>query len=427
MDELLRICGGIIGASESTPARSAENDGISKFLCRNSKTAAWALFLGGFGRMQSKWAQKLYDFAFVASFLMCWASCLANLFVQAPPFFELTIDIATVYFHLCGLHLWVFWRSFLLDGHLNDVVRCCEVYAPAEGKARQELAFISRVAARGMLVVQVAMIVLGFIVFPQPAIEHYLMEKSSATSVFSAVHAILMWIAIPQHVATVVSSLTLYFIVGRLHMLDILTLSDIVWDQDLPLFEHRADETSECYDAKVQSILLTTCEAVEGVQRRLGHTCRRMCLAWYHQVFYGVVVLAVVHEQMIVSVSSRGDTGQDEVDDWTVRQQLFRYLYAVWHGAMGSLIFFTALIMPAQITGRILDMPHKVFSGLRGHGISIQRMDSLLIYLQTNCVGYRVGYTQVSETTIGTVISVMTILSSIYSLQMRDAHQADST
>ena len=384
-----------------------ETNNVIEFLQSRSRSASWALFLGGFGRMRIAGAQRVYDFIFVSSFIMCWASCLANMFAKTPPYYHWTVEFATVYFHICGLHLWVFWRDFVGEGHLSIILKSSVL------RKDEQLWLTSNRVARVVLVVQIIVIVLGFIAFPQPAIEYYLSDKEgSQLASFSVLHAVLMWLAIPQHVATVVSSLVLYSFVCKLHMVDMDNLGAVLWDQNLPLFKERLDRTIEgLSEHSKKKVLEITCVAVEAIQERLSHTCRRVVFAWCHQTVYAIIVLCMVHSHMIAS-AFQWENGEESAV--TRRELIFNLVYNIWHGLIGLLMFITALVIPAMVTGHFMHTPRRVFMGLRMRGFDIHQMDTILQYLQGECVGYRVGYAQISQATIGQITSVITILSSVY-------------
>eukprot|EP00747_Dinoflagellata_sp_TGD_P134696 gnl/TRDRNA2_/TRDRNA2_175364_c0_seq1.p1 gnl/TRDRNA2_/TRDRNA2_175364_c0~~gnl/TRDRNA2_/TRDRNA2_175364_c0_seq1.p1 ORF type:complete len:345 (-),score=36.73 gnl/TRDRNA2_/TRDRNA2_175364_c0_seq1:169-1203(-) len=335
---------------------------------------------------------------FICSFFTCWATCLINVFVQTPPFYYLPIDVATVYFHAIRLHMWVFWRNFVKEQHLKVILAVVQI------RSHKEVMHISKVCSRAMLLAEVLMISLGLLVFPQPAIEHYDSESGSQ-STFSAVHAFLMWLAIPQHVSTVVCSIVLYFFICRLHKLDVENTEAVVWDEGLL----PTNQTGRHEAANTKAALKTTGEAVEAVQERLSHTCRRIAVLWYHQIIYAVVVLCMVHSHLLSAAVS---TGQEKT--FRNRELMFNLLYDVWHGIMGALLFTTALIIPAIVTGKFIAMPRVVFMGLRKHGVEIEDMDRFMYYLDKECVGYRISYIQVRAEMIGQVVSVMMVLSSIY-------------
>eukprot|EP00747_Dinoflagellata_sp_TGD_P134700 gnl/TRDRNA2_/TRDRNA2_175364_c0_seq7.p1 gnl/TRDRNA2_/TRDRNA2_175364_c0~~gnl/TRDRNA2_/TRDRNA2_175364_c0_seq7.p1 ORF type:complete len:129 (-),score=11.41 gnl/TRDRNA2_/TRDRNA2_175364_c0_seq7:132-473(-) len=104
--------------------------------------------------------------------------------------------------------------------------------------------------------------------------------------------------------------------------------------------------------------------------------------------------------------------GQEET--FRNRDLMYNLLYDVWHGIMGTLLFTTALIIPAMVTAKFIAMPRVIFMGLRKHGVEIEDMDRFMYYLDKECVGYRISYIQVRAEMIGQVVSVMMVLSSIY-------------
>merc|ERR1712230_182597 len=125
-------------------------------------------------------------------------------------------------------------------------------------------------------------------------------------------------------------------------------------------------------------ILEATCEAVEAIQERLTHSCRRLLLVWHHQILYGIILLVLVHSY--VSETIVLDT----------EESVYNMLYYAWHGVIGSMIFIVSLAIPASVTGRYVHMPLELFMGLRARGITVLKMETIVIYLRMECVGYRV-------------------------------------
>eukprot|EP00747_Dinoflagellata_sp_TGD_P134699 gnl/TRDRNA2_/TRDRNA2_175364_c0_seq5.p1 gnl/TRDRNA2_/TRDRNA2_175364_c0~~gnl/TRDRNA2_/TRDRNA2_175364_c0_seq5.p1 ORF type:complete len:125 (-),score=9.75 gnl/TRDRNA2_/TRDRNA2_175364_c0_seq5:154-528(-) len=116
----------------------------------------------------------------------------------------------------------------------------------------------------------------------------------------------------------------------------------------------------------------------------------------------------MVHSHLISFMMTMGeDVGQ-------TRESVYNLLYDFWHGVMGTLLFTTALVIPALVTGKYIAMPRVIFKGLRKHGVEIEDMDRFMYYLDKECVGYRISYIQVRAEMIGQVVSVMMVLSSIY-------------
>ena len=82
-------------------------------ICKTSSVASMVFFCGGFYRFSSAWKQRLYLWIFLSSFVLCFLSCSYNLYIQTAPFYDYATGSMTVYFHVFGLHCWLFWRGFI--------------------------------------------------------------------------------------------------------------------------------------------------------------------------------------------------------------------------------------------------------------------------------------------------------------------------
>lgn len=79
------------------------------------------IFLGGYAVFQSARAQRVYNGLFLASYLVCFALCLANCLptFRTAPFVELKLDVATVYVHVPAFHAYLFWKRFVVADATN--------------------------------------------------------------------------------------------------------------------------------------------------------------------------------------------------------------------------------------------------------------------------------------------------------------------
>merc|ERR1712080_730232 len=111
------------------------------------------------------------------------------------------------------------------------------------------------------------------------------------------------------------------------------------------------------------TILESIYETVEAAQERLSITCIRIQFVWCHQVIYAIVVLCAVHISL--------DVWWAENAPVHTRRNGFHLSYVFWHGLLSLLMFTTAFVVPAGVTGIFVSAPRDLFVGLRRRGISI--------------------------------------------------------
>merc|ERR1719478_204440 len=114
------------------------------------------------------------------------------------------------------------------------------------GPDLKRLVLAVRISSLGLMGAQLFCVGLGYVIFPQPAIEHYLEAVPDVGHThktrFEVCHAVFMWLAIPQHVPTTLATIALFFFVTALHILDVERMIVVAADTDAELVdEHSTD------------------------------------------------------------------------------------------------------------------------------------------------------------------------------------------
>lgn len=254
------------------------------------------------------------------------------------------------------------------------------------------------ISAWAILSLQIAFVILGYTVFPQPAIHSYLEAVSTnATSMhgldndhreaFALFHAAIMWLAIPQHVPTVLSSLGLFALITRLHRNDARETLDAIGDQSEDMVEI-LEKPSNMQTRKVDDIVVDkeieiACRCLEKCQESLQFTCTSVKWIWLHQLFYALMLIFTT----AVNLSARTF---DDLSHWD-GIHTFRVLLDVWQGCIGGLLVGTALVLPAATTATFHSLPRYMVWKLRKRKISITKASKTCSYMNMILVGFTVG------------------------------------
>lgn len=343
---------------------------------------SFVLFAGGMAQFETLAFQRVYDALFVMSFVICDASCVVNYMTsQSPPFYDVQSELLTIYFHVVGLHAWLFWRGFVHHPQVERLVRSFFL----EGSEEFRQLFATRVQKlfTTLLVLQVILTGVGYVAFPQPAYMHHATlkdERESAVPSFdetySLSHSIIMWFVIPQHIPTVLASLGLFFLINMLHNMDMQRSLQLMSEASLNelsqgLGRQRKDEHSSAAD--------TCYRIVEAAQERLEYSCSRWQLLWLHMLLFGLLeaISCVLHLR-----DAMGEV-------WDVDKILLHFT-DFFHGCFGFGAIFAMWLTPALLTNTFTKAPTGIARILAQKGISTQILGPTVSLCSARVQGFKV-------------------------------------
>lgn len=422
LNELREVLGFMFGCHSRSQLQT-----VVDHLTRWSKFATLAFFLGGFYSFKSIRLQRLYLWSFVLSFFLCFGSCTYNLHLQTAPFYDMRTMAITAYFHVFGLHSWLFWRGFVRHrdcvsfvetfsvpvGHGDDDYSQKQFQRPASVLEDQLKPLVFFIKASGVVIVsaQLLFVGLGYVVFPFQALEFFMEQGNSTQSRFAGgdkgfalSHAILMWLSIPQHVPTVLSCLGLFSVITKLHVLDAERTLDVIGDPSAQLVS--ADQSNGKCEVSMNAEVEVACTCLERCQLRLEHTCECVKWLWVHQIVYALVQL------LVVSVNLRS-VEFSNVWVWP-KQTWMRVLHDLWHAGVGCVLVCSALVVPGSTTWHFQNIPRYCVKALRERGWSIQQVAPNCEYFKMVFVGFIIFDTPITSSLVRQFSSAVAVLIGFY-------------
>eukprot|EP00928_Gymnodinium_smaydae_P087875 TRINITY_DN72065_c0_g1_i1.p1 TRINITY_DN72065_c0_g1~~TRINITY_DN72065_c0_g1_i1.p1 ORF type:complete len:583 (-),score=89.69 TRINITY_DN72065_c0_g1_i1:320-2068(-) len=400
--------------SDGASSTSSQESSALHTLASLSLEARIVLFLGGLWTFRSINSQRVYDFLFVGSFVACATSCVINYAtVQSPPFYDYTTDIVTAYFHLVGLHAWLFWRGFIHHKQLDNFLRSFFAY-DTEFFLEQQRAITKyiKLVFRLLLGLQFILFIIGYVAFPFPAYFHWLdagrLNLGTFEKDYTLVHASIMWGVIPQHIPTLLATTGLFFVISFLHILDVKRIKELV---ENPTHTLEDDSRRRYHGVTTNEGKLHLCyDLIWSVQARLNYSCTRWQWLWIHQLTY-------VFFQIFICISNvRTLITKAEVIDHMVVMRLFTDFFHLGFGGVGMM---SCLIAPAMVTGSFFDVPASFVNGLRKRGLPTGMVSMAVPYMSLICKGYTVMGESVGTSTVARFLTMVGIFGSIYLTMMQ--------
>jgi len=380
-------------------------------VCRISCSARLVLFFGGMAQFRSPRLQAVYDFCFVGSFVTCMISCIINYAtVQTPPFYDHGTDLLTAYFHVIGLHAWLFWRGFARHKQTQELFSSFFAENTDSFLARGTPALKAhiRLVFRVLLVLQFFLSCVGVGAFPIPA--HIAWKEGVHTTVFSEhytfAHAVIMYTVIPQHIPTMLATIALYFIVSKLHMWDMERVKDLVADTMVNLLGDDTSCGAEVLSTdEAEGMTHLACDLIEAAQLRLRYSCTRFQWLWLHSLMYTFFELFMC----MTHLRAFQDSGEE-----LTRDGILLFFTDFFHLGFGVIGLFAALVTPALVTQMYTDCPACVVMSLRKRGVSTTMVGAAFPYLASTAKGFTVLGEPVSTGTVVKFCTMIGIFSSIY-------------
>jgi hypothetical protein len=347
------------------------------------------------------------------------------MYTKTPPYVDQGLDFLTVYFHIVGLHNWLYWRHYAMrDANILALLRSFNL----EGEEDPLLMNVRRhivLGAKMLMVLQVIGIGLGFAVFAQPALEHWKLGHGAPEEDrrFALVHGVLMYIAIPAHVPTLIAAYGLFFFVSRLHALDATRVVNLLKDTSQPIMDpgdHASkappgslpvegcvtNSTSGHGKEYYDSCAAVCCYMVESVQSRLWCTCSTLQWLWIHQLLYTFAQL------LVVTIRGRAYWMGTFKDD---RASFNEMLYVAWHAYIGFVGLLALVVTPAAVTHVFEHIPHSVEKGLRAREAPVRSAINGAKDVAFHVVGFSIFGNKVSP---NTVVIMASLIMTAFTLHM---------
>eukprot|EP00930_Biecheleria_cincta_P084931 TRINITY_DN7435_c0_g1_i1.p1 TRINITY_DN7435_c0_g1~~TRINITY_DN7435_c0_g1_i1.p1 ORF type:complete len:514 (+),score=62.26 TRINITY_DN7435_c0_g1_i1:19-1560(+) len=386
LNELREVVGFMLGCHSRSQLQT-----VVDHLAEWSQFATLAFFLGGFYNFKSVKLQRLYLWSFVLSFSLCFVSCTYNLHLKTAPFYDMRTMVITAYFHVFGLHSWLFWRGFVRH---PDCVRFVETFSVPLQHADGDCGTRQFERSASHLADQLKPLMF-FIKGNSTQSSFTRGDKGFALS-----HAILMWLSIPQHVPTVLSSMGLFSVITKLHVLDAERTLDVIGDPSAQLVN--VDHSKISMDAEVE----VACTCLERCQLRLDHTCESVTWLWIHQIAYALVQL------LFVSINLQ-KVDASNVWNWP-KHTWMRLLHDIWHAGVGFVLVGSALLVPGSTTFHFQNIPRYCVKALRERGWSIQQVAPNCEYFKMVFVGFIIFDTPITSSLVRQFASAVAVLIGLY-------------
>jgi len=391
-----------------TSSSLGEQESALDVICRISAAAKVVLFLGGMAHFRNRCFQRIYDLVFVTSFLCCLVTCFMNLStVKAPPFYDYSTDFLITYIHVLGLHAWLYWRGFVKHRQLHVFVR--SFFVVLEGcdhcfyAQQKSVIRFTRVVFAMMFICQILLTGVAYTAFPLPAYFHWndrgQLDLEPFEQHYSLAHSLIMFGVIPQHIPTLLATMGLFFVVARLHYLDMERSQELMYANNVEMLK-------SCTGVTHETALSYVCfELLEATQARLHYSCSRWQWLWLHQLLFAFFELFVACGHIRKAVTSNSGLNRDDV---------LLHFADIFHLCYGTMGFGALLLTPAWVTQAFKDSPQHFIAGLRNRGVPITDVAMSVPYLSLTAKGFTVVGETISTSTVVRFVTLVGIAMSLF-------------
>mmetsp|Transcript_3111 Transcript_3111/g.8804 ORF Transcript_3111/g.8804 Transcript_3111/m.8804 type:complete len:335 (+) Transcript_3111:966-1970(+) len=328
--------------------------------------------------------------------------------MQAPPYKTFAVDIVTAYLHIVALHTWIRWRQYMWDPNLVELL---QLMGEAMRKRQwpkevgKSLVHHIRWFSRALLVLQVVVVIWGYQVLPMPAMEFAMdapSDASARSTTFAFAHSVMMFLAIPGHVPSLLAGYGFFLFVCRIHSLDSKRIESIIEGKG------QGSKLRQFHtDAEIMPLANECGDLIDGAQRRLTATCSKFGFLTMHQLAYTFSQLS------LIVMDFTGDIYH--TDGMDLDDERFRKLgYSCWHLAIAVVGLAGLLIIPAATTATFDRCFHSVYLGLRKRGASERLSVQMASDMSFQIEGFTLMTAQVSFKSVGLFLSIVFTCFSVY-------------
>jgi len=347
------------------------------YIAQESIAMRGVFFLGGFQRFRSPWMEKIYKYVFAGSFWACAIVCTTNLVYQGMPFHHFVSDAVTAYVHLPAWQAWSMWRDFVKSPVCDELL----YMAIRDEQQAIKLARLCRVGGWLVLFVQIVMCIDVFVALSMPwtlamtdmpglpQIAEVGNFSQDGLAIFTAIHALVMWVVIIPVVASLFASYWMFAFVAILHTFDVTRLgmqlvqcmarvsnffnqhsaSELSSDQKQFMEGgHTKRQISGQERESVVAMERALCDVVVdvvrmlfgNVQMRIDTTCKVMGPTWFHMFCFTIMEILSIR----AGIRRHFEHNEHSEYHWWWMFQDF------WHLIGGTVLILSSMWIFAYVT-----------------------------------------------------------------------------
>mmetsp|Transcript_93107 Transcript_93107/g.146314 ORF Transcript_93107/g.146314 Transcript_93107/m.146314 type:complete len:830 (+) Transcript_93107:34-2523(+) len=345
----------------------------------SSWAARCVFFLGGQKQLRSRALQHVYDFIFLASFVVGAAFCFGNFVVQWTPPDHVWSNAITIYLNFVACHAWLFWRGFLDQAQVERFIR--SFFLTTDDPTSKSIRRSTQCFFILTLCLQVVLTIVGVLAFAQPACDYCTTRCAAGSECsFALAHNVVLWISIPIQVSTMLAAINLAFVTCVLHGIDMERVIDFIANPQAPTLDMlEGTKKKSNWNARKSAVLETCYSLVECAQDRLTYSCERWFVMWIHLFLFSCL-------QCTVSLYHISEEAADELE-WD-RARVFQLLADMFHLSLGSLGVLVAVLLPMTVTPKFTQAPGEIMRRLRRRGYPVQDIAEMMSFLRSRLPGF---------------------------------------